>query len=51
MGLCEATAPSILEVREDGQTHLLLDHLADADIPLAEDAVVNCPAMALSLQP
>jgi ferredoxin len=49
MGLCEVAAPTIFEVRDDGQTHLLVDQLTDDDIPAVEEAVSNCPTMALSL--
>jgi ferredoxin len=50
MGLCEVTAPGVFEVGEDGQTHLLVDEISGDDIPMVEEAVSNCPAMALSLQ-
>lgn len=50
MGLCEVTAPAVFEVGEDGQTHLLVDEIGGDDLALVEEAVSNCPAMALSLQ-
>ena len=49
MGLCEVAAPAIFEVGEDGQTHVLVDQVSEADIAAVEEAVANCPAMALSL--
>lgn len=51
MGLCEASAPTLFEVGDDGQTHVLVDRLSESDVMLAEEAVANCPAMALSLKP
>ncbi len=51
MGLCEASAPTIFEVGDDGQTHVLVDRVSEADVAAAEEAVTNCPAMALSLKP
>jgi len=48
MGLCEVAAPSIFEVGEDGQTHVLREP-SDADIALVQDAVSSCPTAALSL--
>lgn len=49
MGICEAVAPKIFEVRDDGQTHLLVDHCDDEDIETVRAAVADCPTMALSL--
>jgi len=48
MGLCEIAAPTIFEVGEDGQTHVLRD-LSDADIALVKDAVASCPTAALTV--
>ncbi|MCX2933768.1 ferredoxin [Mycobacterium sp. CVI_P3] len=50
MGLCEVAAPAIFEVGEDGQTHVLVENVPDADRAAVEEAVANCPAMALSLK-
>lgn len=50
MGLCEASAPTLFEVGKDGQTHVLVDRVSESDIAAAEEAVANCPAMALSLE-
>ncbi len=49
MGLCEIAAPSVFEVGEDGQTHLIAEPVSD-DAAAVEEAVRNCPTMALSLQ-
>ena len=48
MGLCEVAAPSIFEVGEDGQAHLIGEP-SDDDAAAVEEAVRNCPTMALSL--
>ncbi|MGB8391204.1 ferredoxin [Mycobacterium sp.] len=50
MGLCEVTAPSIFEVGDDGQAHLIADPVSDDDAAAVEEAVRNCPTMALSLR-
>lgn len=51
MGLCEVAAPAIFEVGDDGQTHVLVDEIPPAEFAAVEQAVANCPAMALSLKP
>jgi ferredoxin len=43
-------APTIFEVGEDGQTHLLSEP-SDDDLPAVREAVADCPASALSLRP
>jgi ferredoxin len=50
MGLCEITAPSIFEVGDDGQAHLIAEPASD-DAAAIEAAVRNCPTMALRLEP
>ena len=50
MGLCEVAAEAIFEVGEDGQTHVLVDEVSEAYRAIVEEAVANCPAMALSLK-
>ena len=51
MGLCEVAAPFIFEVGEDGQAHLIAEPVTKDDDAAVEEAVRNCPTMALSLQP
>ena len=51
IGLGELAAPTIFEVGEDGQTHVLVDDVSEADMASVEEVVANCPAMALSLKP
>lgn len=50
MGLCEVAAPAIFEVGEDGQAHFIAEPVSDDDVAAVEEAVRNCPTMALSLQ-
>jgi ferredoxin len=50
MGLCEVAAPSVFEVGEDGQAHIIAEPVSDDDAAAVEEAVRNCPTMALSLQ-
>lgn len=50
IGLCEAYAPSVFAVGDDGQAHVLSDDIADADLFGAEEAVANCPTNALSIR-
>ncbi len=50
MGLCEVAAPSIFEVGDDGQAHLIAEPVSDDDATAVEEAVRNCPTMALRLQ-
>lgn len=50
MGLCEVAAPAIFEVGEDGQAHLIAEPVSEGDAAAVEEAVRNCPTMALSLQ-
>ena len=49
IGLCELTAPTVFEVGEDGQAHVLEEHPDGANLASAREAVANCPAGALSL--
>jgi ferredoxin len=50
MGLCEVAASSIFEVGEDGQAHLIAEPACDDDAAAVEEAVRNCPTMALTLR-
>lgn len=49
IGLCEATAPHILELGEDSQAHALHDELPADEIAAAEEAVRSCPTAALRI--
>ena len=50
IGLCEVTAADIIEVDDDGQSHVLVDELASEHLQAAQVAVANCPTEALLLQ-
>jgi ferredoxin len=50
IGLCEMTAPSIYEVGEDGQSHVIEPNPSPEDRPAVEEAIANCPTGALSWQ-
>jgi ferredoxin len=49
IGLCEMTAPAVFEVGDDGQAQVITADLTGADLAAAQEAVVNCPASALSI--
>lgn len=51
IGLCEMTAPTVYQVGDDGQSHLLHDSPHDGEMPTVEEAVANCPTGALSIEP
>jgi ferredoxin len=50
IGLCEMTAPGVYEVGDDGQSHVLKDEPSTDELPAVEEAIVNCPTGALSMQ-
>jgi ferredoxin len=50
IGLCEMTAPTVFEVGEDGQSHVIDENPTGSDLAAAEEAVANCPAGALSIE-
>ncbi|MDR3663487.1 MAG: ferredoxin [Mycobacterium sp.] len=47
IGLCEMTAPSVFEIGDDGQSHVIGG--ADDDHAAALEAVSNCPTGAISI--
>jgi ferredoxin len=49
-GRCEEVASDIFEVRDDGLAHLLRTDFAEADRPLLESSVRNCPAHAIRIE-
>jgi ferredoxin len=51
IGLCEMTAPTVYQVGDDGQSHLLHDSPYDGEVPMVKEAVANCPTGALSIAP
>lgn len=49
-GICEATAPDLFEVGDDGTSHVLLDNVPAELLEKAKEAAANCPTRALTLQ-
>jgi ferredoxin len=50
IGLCEMTAPTVYEVGDDGQSHVLKDEAAAQELTAVEDAIAGCPTGALSIE-
>jgi ferredoxin len=48
-GMCEATAPSYFEVRDDGTLSVLEADVDPDDLATVRDAVAACPTEALRL--
>ncbi len=48
-GICEAVAPELFIVEDDGQARLLVDDIPPAQHELATEAVQSCPAQALDI--
>ena len=48
-GSCEALAPDVFEVDDDGVLVVLRESLADEEVADVRDAVTACPTRALSL--
>jgi ferredoxin len=49
-GGCEAVAPEVFEVGEDGVVAVLGDEVGPAEEGAVRDAVDSCPTLALSLE-
>jgi ferredoxin len=49
LGMCEAEAPDVFEVQDDGTLALLTEHPSAAQREEAEAACLACPTEALSL--
>jgi ferredoxin len=50
LGLCEAVAPDMFEVQDDGMVALLVTSVDDARLTDVEAAVSACPTEALSFR-
>lgn len=50
IGLCELAAPTVYEVGDDGQSHVLKDEAAAQELRAVEDAIAGCPTGALSIE-
>ncbi|MGQ0623838.1 MAG: ferredoxin [Sporichthyaceae bacterium] len=49
LGMCEAEAPDLFEVQDDGSLKVLNDHPGSHELAAAQAAVDSCPTEALSL--
>lgn len=49
LGLCEAEAPDLFEVQDDGSLTVLDEHPGEAHRVACEAAVASCPTEALRL--
>jgi ferredoxin len=49
-GGCEALAPEVFEVADDGVVAVLVDRVGPAEEEAVRDAVDSCPTLALSLE-
>ena len=49
IGLCELAAPTVFEIGDDSQTHVISD-VDEANLSAVEEAVSNCPTSALTLE-
>ena len=49
LGMCEAEAPDLFEVQDDGSLKVLNDHPGADQLAAAQAAVDACPTEALSL--
>ena len=49
LGLCEASAPEVFQVRADGSLDVLAERPAAELREAVEEAVLSCPTEALSL--
>jgi ferredoxin len=49
LGMCEAEAPDLFEVQDDGSLTVLNDQPGAGDLEAAEAAVMACPTEALTL--
>jgi ferredoxin len=49
LGMCEAEAPDLFEVQDDGTLVILVENPSESDREQAEAACESCPTEALSL--
>jgi ferredoxin len=50
IGLCEITAPTVFEVGDDGQSHVINEHPSDDEMSDVKEAIASCPTAALSMK-
>ena len=48
-GVCEATAPDLFEIGDDGISHVLKDDVPAELVAAAREAAESCPTRALTL--
>ena len=48
-GMCEATAPDLFEVGDDGVSRVLRDAIPPERVAAAREAADNCPTRALTI--
>ena len=48
-GICEATAPDLFEIGDDGVSHVLRDDVPPELEAAAREAAENCPTRALTI--
>lgn len=49
IGLCEMVAPTVYQVGDDGQSHVLNDEASTEELQAIEEAIAGCPTGALSI--
>jgi len=49
-GVCEATAPDLFEVGDDGVSHVLVESIPSDRLDAAREAAANCPTRALKVE-
>lgn len=49
LGLCEAAAPDVFEIQDDGSLKLLVEYPAEEQRTALEEAVASCPTEALRI--
>lgn len=50
IGMCEAIAPNVFEVGDDGQSHVLVNEIADKDVAAVKQAAASCPTESLRIE-
>ena len=50
LGICEAMAPDVFEVGDDGALVLLKEDITDESLQLVEEVVAGCPTRALRIE-
>jgi ferredoxin len=49
-GMCEATAPDLFEVTDEGTSRVLVDPVPPERVEAARQAAADCPTRALTLE-